>query len=81
EIFSDELWGTVMVIDHGNGVTAKYCGLSSELSLKKGDSVQKYQIIGRLGRIPIESADGTHLHFEMTVNGETVDPLEALNKN
>ena len=80
EVSEDEMWGTVVVIDHGNEMTAKYCGLKKDSTVRKGDTVSKGQTIGSLGAIPIEEADGAHLHLEITVNGKIVDPLAAMNR-
>ena len=42
--------------------------------------VKKYDKIGSLGHIPVEISDEDHLHLEVLIDGETVDPLKALNK-
>lgn len=80
DVYEDEMWGTVIVIDHGNDIVAKYCGLKKDSTVKKGDTVSKGQTVGKLGTIPIEQADGAHLHLEITVNGKNVDPLAAMNR-
>lgn len=79
-VYTDEMWGTVVEIDHGNTMTAKYCGLKSGTTPKKGETVKNGQEIGELASIPVEAADGLHLHLEITVNGSTVDPLAAMNR-
>ena len=35
-------------------------------------------IIGVVGEIPVEAQDDSHIHLEMRVNGELVDPLEIM---
>lgn len=77
EIYSDTLWGDVIVIEHGNGLKAKYCGVKS--GLEKGTKVKQGQIIGTVVNIPAEQADGVHVHLEITVEDKTVDPIKALN--
>lgn len=79
-VYQDSFWGTVVEIDIGEATTARYCGLSEDTPLKKGDSVVRGDTIGTLGAIPIESADESHLHFEILSDGKCVDPLEALGK-
>lgn len=79
-VYDDSFWGTVVEIDHGNGMTARYCGLKSGSCLPEGSEVKKYDKIGSLGHIPVEISDEDHLHFEILIDGETVDPLKALNK-
>ncbi len=79
-VYTDEMWGTVVEIDHGNTMIVKYCGLKEGTTPKKGESVKNGQEIGELASIPVEAADGLHLHLEITVNGSTVDPLAAMNR-
>lgn len=76
----DALWGTVVTIDHGNGITADYCGLEKDSTVQPGDTVKINQKIGVLGEIPLESADGVHLHLEMHRDGVTVSPSAYLDK-
>ncbi len=80
EVKKDALWGTSVTIDHGQGVVAKYCGLSADNVPEEGCHVEKYAVIGTIDTIPIESKDGPHLHFEITVDGKTADPLKVINK-
>jgi murein DD-endopeptidase MepM/ murein hydrolase activator NlpD len=80
DVSTDEFWGTVVTVKHGNGLTARYCGLSEGSTVKKGNEVGAGDRIGLLGEIPIEIEDGYHLHLDILVNGEIVDPLAAMNK-
>ena len=79
-VYEDEMWGTVVEIDHGNTMTAKYCGLKKGTTPQEGARVKNGEEIGFLAQIPVEAADGLHLHLEITVNGSTVDPLAAMNR-
>lgn len=80
-VYSDELYGTVAVVDHGNGMLAFYCGLAQEGCAEVGDIVQASDTIGYIDTVPCESADNEeHLHFEITVNGEKVNPLAVIGK-
>ena len=80
-IFDDAIFGTCVLIDHGNGVTAKYCGLNKDtLTVQENSSVDMEAVIGYLGEIPGEKMEGAHLHFEITHNGEIVEPLELMGK-
>lgn len=81
DIYDDALWGTTVEIDHGNGVTAKYCGFNKEaLEIKKGATVEGGSLLGYLGTIPCEKSELSHLHFEVYYNGENVEPLELMGK-
>lgn len=80
-IYEDALYGTVVEIDHGNEVIAKYCGLNKEtLEVKVNGTVKSGTLIGYLGEIPCEKDEGSHLHFEITHKGENVDPLDIMGK-
>lgn len=78
--YNDALWGQVVEIDHGNGLLAKYCGMQKDSAAKEGTKVRQGQMIGKLGVVPVESLDDPHLHLEISVHEEIVDPLEAMNK-
>lgn len=81
EIYDDPLYGTVAVINHGNEVIAKYCGLNKDVTeVKAGDTVKAGTLIGYLDSVPCEKSDLCHLHFEMTYKGKNVDPLELMGK-
>ena len=76
EIREDPMWGSVIVIDHGVGVLSRYCGVKASVSV--GDKVEASTPIGTLVSIPCESAQILHLHFEMSVDGVPIDPVEAI---
>lgn len=75
-IEEDALWGSIVTIDHGVGVLSRYCGV--EASVKEGDKTDASTPIGKLITIPCEALQKPHLHFEMTVDGVPVDPIEAI---
>ncbi len=77
----DALWGTVVEIDHGEGMTVRYCGLGKGSTVNEGDTVNINDKVGNLSVIPIESADGTHLHLEVLIDGKYVDPISAMGKS
>ena len=79
-VTDDSFWGTVVEIDHGNGMTVRYCGLMEGSCLPEGTEVDKYDKIGSLGHIPVEISEEDHLHLEVLIDGKNVDPLKALNK-
>lgn len=79
-VYDDSFLGTVVEVDHGNGMTVSYCGLKKGTTLAEGVFVKGGEKIGTLGTVPAESADGDHLHLEIKVDGKTVDPLAALNR-
>lgn len=80
KVYDDGFWGTVVEIDHGNGMTVRYCGMKEGSCLPEGTEVEKYDKIGTLGHIPVEISEEDHLHLEVLIDGGYVDPLKALNK-
>lgn len=80
KVDNDPLWGIVVTVDHGSGITARYCGLSENSTPKAGQDVSKGEEIGVIAQIPSESAEGVHLHLEITVDGKMADPLAVMNR-
>ncbi len=80
-VYDDVLWGTVVEIDHGQGLLARYCGLGKGSTPEVGAQVKINDRIGNLGTIPMESADEVHLHFEIRQDGKAVDPFAAMGLN
>ncbi|HBT63959.1 MAG TPA: hypothetical protein DEB10_04770 [Ruminococcaceae bacterium] len=78
-ISKDPLWGDVIAIDHGYGIKSRYCGVKVA-SLKENLPVKVGDIIGKLSKIPCESNDDPHLHLEIMVNDEYVNPIEAIGR-
>ena len=58
----------------------KYSGLDKNGVVQPGQEVKVNQKIGVLGEIPMEKADGIHLHFELLKNGKYVSPSAYLGK-
>ncbi|MHA7174412.1 M23 family metallopeptidase [Arthrobacter monumenti] len=64
--------GNRIVVDHGGGLETTYNHLSS-IAVSAGQSVSRGQTVGVSGTTG--ASTGCHLHFEVVVNGQTVDPL------
>ena len=69
-------YGRYVKISHGNGYETAY-GHMSAIAVGSGDSVKKGDIIGYVGSSGYST--GPHLHFEVLLNGQTVNPLKILN--
>ena len=64
-------YGYCIDIDHGNGITTRY-GHNSSLHVQTGAYVYRGQTISAMGSTG--HSTGPHLHFEVRINGEPVDP-------
>ena len=64
-------YGNLIIVDHGNGVETWY-GHCSKLYKKVGESVEAGDVIAAVGSTG--NSTGPHLHFEIRINGNTVNP-------
>ncbi|MBE6157652.1 MAG: M23 family metallopeptidase [Firmicutes bacterium] len=79
DIKEDELLGKIIEIKHDNDYISIYQSLS-EVLVKKGDTVNQGQVIGKSGTNELDKEVGNHLHFEFYTNGQVVNPNLYLNK-
>jgi len=68
-------YGNMILIDNGHGVSTRYAH-SSKLLVSVGQQVKQGQSIGLVGSTG--NSTGPHLHFEVIINGSTVDPASYL---
>ena len=78
EIYKDAMYGTTVVIDHGNGIVAKYCGLNAVPAVKVGNAVDSSTQLGVVDVIPCESVEQRHLHLEFFKDGKAGSPLDYI---
>ena len=79
KIYTDDLYGVTMVIDHGAGIKSIYSNLAETPTVYEGSSVSVGEVIGAVGNTAIcETGEVTHLHLNMTLDGQSVDPCEYL---
>ena len=81
KVFSDNLLGLTVEITHNGSVKTVYSNLADDgsITVSVGDKVNKGDKIGTVGDTSIsELAEEAHLHFEMLVNGASVNPLDYI---
>lgn len=66
------VWGNYVIINHGGGYTTLYAHMSKRLVSAK-DKVKQGDVIGYVGSTGYST--GSHLHFEISKNGSTYNPL------
>lgn len=77
--YTDDSYGTTVVIRHQDSYTTHYSSLAEELKVSAGDTVQMGQVIGCVGSTAlIENALGDHVHFSVTYQDAQMDPAEFL---
>ncbi len=64
--------GYTVIINHGGGLTTMYCHMQPGLKVRSGQRVSRGQAIGKIGATGYVT--GAHLHFEVKVNGNNVNP-------
>lgn len=68
-------YGNLVELDHGFGLLTRY-GHLSEFAVAPGDTVMRGDVIGHVGNTG--RATGHHVHYEVWVNGRTLNPSKLL---
>lgn len=71
----DPVYGNFVTVDHGEGYLTLYAH-ASEILVEVGQPVRRNEVIALTGNTGRSTAP--HLHFEIRLNGETVDPLSMV---
>ena len=79
KVYEDDLMGSTVVIDHGEGLVSRYHNLHGRPAVRPGDEVVTGTVLGAVGDTAIaEVGRPSHLHFEVTLKDRSVDPLDYL---
>lgn len=70
-------YGNIVKIDHGSGLETRYAH-ASKLLVKPGERVVKGQVVAQVGSTG--RSTGPHLHYEIRLNGNALDPRKYLNR-
>ncbi len=68
-------YGNLVEINHGFGLTTRYGHLRT-FAVRSGDTVERGDLIGHAGATG--RATGNHVHYEVWVNGRTINPLRLI---
>ncbi len=68
-------YGNMVEIDHGDGVATRY-GHMSQVLVEEGQEIKPGALIGKIGSTG--RSTGPHLHYEVRIDGEAVDPSRFL---
>jgi len=68
-------YGQLVVVDHGGGLTTRY-GHLSHIDVELDQTVSRGQLLGKVGSTG--RSTGPHLHYEVRINDEAVNPLPYL---
>ncbi len=80
-IETDDLMGATVTIKHTDGNVSKYANLDKDIPLKKDQLITQGDTVGKIGKTAIiEISQEPHLHFEVSLNGKTLDPLTLYDK-
>ena len=78
-IKNDPRYGLSIIIEHQDGYQTLYSNLLSSEFVQVGEQVEQGQSIGTVGdTAPFEIVDSPHLHFEISKDGQTLDPLQVI---
>lgn len=80
EVTEDELLGNIVQIKHNDDTVSVYQSLS-EVVVEKDEIVTRGQTIAKSGTSNVEKDLGNHVHFELIVSGNTVNPEEYFSQN
>ena len=79
-IKNDNILGNVVEVRHDNDMISVYQSLS-DVKVTENQEIKQGDIIGKSGTNNISKSLGDHLHFELIINGQNVNPEEYYNKN
>lgn len=80
EVKEDTLLGNTITIKHSSNVTSVYQSIK-DITVQKGDTVQKGMLLGKSGQSNISADLGNHLYFELIIDNISVNPEEYYDKS
>lgn len=77
DVGQDRVYGRFVLVDHGEGYRSLYAHASTTF-VERGQRVRRNEVIALTGSTGRSTAP--HLHFEILMNGEPVDPLTLVHQ-
>lgn len=68
-------YGNMVIVDHGGGISTLYAH-GDEISVEVGQTVKRGEEVLKVGTTGYST--GYHAHFEVRINGQTVEPLDYI---
>ncbi len=79
DIYTDEYYGTSVLLNHGGGLQTVYTGLAVSPAVTIGETVTAGDVIGTVdSSVLFENALPAHLHLEMLSDGVRINPMSVL---
>jgi len=72
----DDSFGNYVIIKHKHGIYTRYAHMAT-VRVRKGQTVSQRQVIGTIGNTGITT--GPHLHYEVHIGSDVVDPAKYIN--
>jgi beta-lactamase regulating signal transducer with metallopeptidase domain len=77
KISSEKGWGNLIIVEHGDGFETWYAHLK-DFTVEYGQKVEKGHTIGHVGNTG--KSTGPHLHYEVRLNGKSLNPMDYVAK-
>ncbi len=76
---TDALEGTIVTVEHSDGVTSIYSSLKTS-NVNIGDTLAEKAMIGTAGTSILDNEAGVHVHLEITVDSQYINPEKVFGK-
>ena len=80
DVAYDDMFGNIIKVTNGT-YSVYYCGVKENINVKEGESVVSGQVLGQVGEIPCEINDEPHIHMEVRVSGNAIDPMTVISND
>lgn len=79
EMGDDAFYGKYLVVTHSENLESRYYGIEPDENLTIGQNISAGDVLGAVSASPVfEELQAPHLHFEVYLNGNTVNPADYM---